>query len=1380
MKSRQIDLLVTRMILVAVLIFHCICGWTQPFRFEHLTSSDGISQSEVYAFLEDSRGFMWIGTLDGLNRFDGYDIEIFNTERNDPNSLSNNTIRSLKEDALGRIWIGTNEGLNCYDPAYELIYQVKMNTSVPSLSVWSLSIHNNYLLVGTNDGLYTTEISGVDLASIESAFHKIEFFSKNKSAHPLVRSIIPSKYGGLWIQSHNNISRVAFQEFSDELVIIEDLPLGNFGNQTTAIEDSSGNLWIASTIDGLARYNPGTMETTLFTNGENGYSPISDKCSALNIDREGNLWVGTLDRGISFASAESLSKDIISFTSFQNVPGNPNSLNSNLIYSLYVAQNNSLWVGTIGSGVNIFNPAQKRFHHYKFYNSSLNDPKSNFVRAVYVDAQDNLWIGTHNDGLYLLNRKTGNLRKLGFESLTIFHIAKYSENKKFICTGQGIYLVELIGNNMKILSNNNLEQIPPAVFNIIQSREGIFWYASLSGIARIKVVNDKILNEESYSTDTDPAISTGNCRVLFYYKKDYEMMIGTEGGGLNIMSLDENHFPVKNRIYYKSENPQSISSNSIRSILADSRDNIWIGTYEGLNLMTRDSLSGDVIFKTYSKDDGLPNNMIQLLMEDNQQAIWIGTNGGLTKFIPDKDEFINYTVNDGIQSKEFSEHTVFKKPDGEIIVGGINGINFFYPDQIEVSDIIPQTTLTGLYISNQLVKPLQKVGKTVPLGKSIVLTDTLILSPRQKNIGFEFSSMIYPNAENVKYRYKLEGFEDDWRDADESNRIANYTNLKHGKYRFIVKSASPDGIWSPPKELYVHIQTPFESTIVAYIIYILIILLIFSYFSLRYTTRRNLLLTREHADKLHKLDEMRMRFFINISHDLRTPLTLITGPLDKLLKNRNFKGDEKEDLQLIKRNVKRLSYLVEQLLDVRKSESGVLSPKLQMLDLVSFAKEETAHFTYAIKKKGIKLTIRSTLDRIMTQFDPQMISKVFFNVISNALKFTDEGEIGICIDRINKEKHELLKNAPASKYIRVEIRDTGRGISNEKKQKIFERFYQDHSQTEFGYGIGLSHTKELIDAQQGFIEVESKEGMGTTIRFYLPEVESPEDREKKVISSTEDLYVNTGKFPIESSGYENKSMKSILLVEDNDDMRNFITKEIKSEYEVLEASDGIEGLKIAEDRVPDLIVSDVMMPNMDGIELCEKIKSNIKTSHIPVILLTAKVDLETKYKGIETGADDFIPKPFEIEYLSLRIKNLLHSREELRKLFKNSSYLEPSAVTVTSIDERFLTTLKLAIEKNMSKTDFSITSLESEMGMSHANFYRKIKGLTGQSGQELVQIMRMKRAHQVLSENKGLRVAEVAYLVGFTNPKYFSKCFKEAFGYPPSDLKQQDLTDTIT
>ena len=1356
--------------LVSGLILIYFVSSAQTRRFKHLTSYDGISQSEVYAFLEDSRGFMWFGTVDGLNRYDGYSVKIFNTDKNDPHALSNNTIRSLAEDHLGRIWIGTDDGLNYYEPRTEQIFQVKYNPFDHKFPVWSLLIHDEHLLVGTTNGLWRTTIQSNKIEDIESDFQQITNFD-TQNLNNFIRAIIKSKHGGIWIQTSNNISRIVFQQNSNVPIVIEDVSFNDFLLQETAIEDSTGNLWIASSSYGLLRYNPGTKQTSHFIDYGTTYGPSSKKCSALTLDKNGNLWVGTLDKGLNFIKSDELNKKVVFFETIQNEPLNENSLNSNLIYSLYVSKNNLLWVGTIGAGLNIFDPEQKKFTHYKFRDLTGESPKSNFIRSVYVDNQNRIWTGTHNNGLFLLDRKTEKFQKLGFETQSIFYISNYHEDKFFICSSTGIYLVQLVNNKLKILSNYEGN----AVFNVIKSQKDVYWLATLNGLKQVRIDRDKIIIENQYTQNTQPEISTNNSRVLYYNKTNNELLLGTEGGGLNIVSLDKDQYPKEIKIYKKSTEPNSISNNYVRSIIKDKNQNIWIGTYEGLNKMIRDSISGEVSFQSFTRKEGLPNNMIQFIIEDNNQSLWIGTNGGLSQFIPVENKFINYTVNDGIQSNEFSEHTVHKKPDGEIVMGGINGINAFFPDQIKTSSMKPQTTLTGFYLFNKKVMALEKIGRHVPLVKSITLTDSIILLPKQNSIGFEFSAMIYPYSEKIQYSYILEGFDNEWQFANSSQRNANYTNLSHGDYIFKVKSTNNDGIWEEvPREVFIQIKTPFIYTWYAYIIYALFVLLIFVYFSfysvIRYTTKNKLLLEKEHNNKLHELDELRTKFFINISHDLRTPLTLINGPLDDILQNKNLNRDLKEKLQLIKRNVKRLSYLVEQLLDVRKAESGKLTPKLKSDDIVSFTLNEVSHFTYALKKKGLELKVSCESENITTSFDSDMISKVYFNIISNAIKYTEKGEIVIHINRCDKTGFDVLKNSSGKSFVKIEIQDSGRGISTDQKSRIFDRFYQNQANAEKGYGIGLSHTKELIEAHRGYIEAESTVGIGTIIRFFLPCTEVSLEPEKIIASSTEDIYFDAVSPMVTVENPEKIKTNTILIVEDNIDMRIFIKNGLKKEYNVVEASDGIDGLKKAEDNLPDLIISDVMMPNMDGIELCSNLKSKIETSHIPVILLTAKVDIETKYEGIETGADDFIPKPFEMEYLLIRIKNLIHSREQLRKLFQKSHLLEPSVVTVTSIDEKFLSSLVKAIEEGIPDSDFSIHTLESKMGMSHANFYRKIKSLTGQSGQELLLNMRMKRAHQVLSDNNGLRISEVAYMVGFTNPKYFSKCFKEIFGFAPSQL----------
>lgn len=1358
-----------RNILVIFLLLIFVVGSAQPRRFKQLTSADGISQSEVYSFLKDSRGFVWFGTVDGLNRYDGYNIEIFNTNKNDPNSLSNNTIRCLAEDHVGRIWIGTDDGLNLYDPNTELIYQVKINTVEKGLPVWCIYFEDNHLMAGTANGLWKANIQSSNIQDLGAEFRQITNFSYNQNSDKFVRAIVKCAIGGNWIVTSDNISRIIFQQNSNEPVIIEDFTINT--NQRTAIEDLNGNLWIASTQDGIFRYNPHTKAIDQFNINGTSFGPSSKKNSALAVDKQGNLWIGTGDRGLNFIKSEDLNKSKIYFEAIQNKPLDASSLNSNLIYSLYVSEDNLLWIGTIGAGVNIFNPEQKNFIHYKFMEPNLDLSNSNFVRAVYADGKNRILTGTHGNGLFIYDRVNDKFQKLGFETQSVFFISKYKDDKYFICSGLGLHLVELVNNNFRILAG--IED--NACFFIEKSKDDVYWAATLNGLIRCNIVNNKLISRDIYTETTTPAISNNNCRVLYYNPVANKLYVGTEGGGLNVVSLDVDHNPVKIQVYQKSNNSNSISNNYVRSIIQDHQNNIWIGTYEGLNKTITDSISGEFSFKTYSKKDGLPNNMIQLIAEDENKTLWIGTNGGLSHFIPGENRFVNYTVNDGLQSNEFSEHTVFKKTDGEIILGGINGINAFYPNQIIENSAKPKTTVTGFYLFNEKVHALKKIGKKAPLKTSITLTDSIVLLPQQKNFGFEFSSMIYPNAEKIRYAYMLEGFDNDWQYTDAGNRIANYTNLRHGKYKFKVKSTNTDGIWDDSaKEIFIHIQTPFIYTWFAYLIYVLIISLIFIYFShftiIRYTTKKKLLLEKNHSEMVHELDVLRTKFFINISHDLRTPLTLINGPLDVLLQNKKLSNDVSENLQLIKRNVKRLNYLIEQLLDVRKAESGKLSAKCGKEDIVAFTQEEVAHFSYAIKQKGLDFSLKYNPDKIVAFFDRAMLSKVYFNVISNAIKYTDKGGIEIRIERVNRDNYEILKNDTVSTFIKIEVQDTGVGISREQNSKIFDRFYQGREQRGKGYGIGLSHTKELIDAHKGYIESESREEVGTTMRFFIPDMEINDEAEKTYSTSTEDIYFNAESGSVDEEDQLIESAKIILVVEDNVDMRSFIKNELKKEYNVIEAVDGQDGFKKAIDHMPDLIVCDVMMPNMDGIELCEKLKTKIETSHIPFILLTAKVDEGTRNEGIETGADDFIPKPFQMDYLRIRIKNLLESREKLRRMFQKSAVLEPSSVTVTSVDEKFLSSLMKAIDEGISDSEFSINSLESKMAMSHAKFYRKITSLTGQSGQELLQNMRMKRAHQILSEKKGLRVAEVAYMVGFTNPKYFSKCFKETFGFAPSDL----------
>ncbi len=1364
----SISVMAAKTLIFLIMLLTSIKALPQTQRFKHITSDNGISQSEIYVFLEDSKGFMWFGTVDGLNKYDGYNIEIFNTERNNPNSLSHNTIRSLAEDHLGHIWIGTDNGLNVYNPKTERIHQIE-NKEVGNslLKINALYCGDSKILAGTSMGLMKIDIESNSIEKMANSFSLVN--TKSNRTITNVLSIISSKEGGVWVMNPNSIVKVVIQPNNDAFIIEEPKITPNAGYKAI-VEDSNGNLWVANQKLGLLRYNVKTGETNHISKSGNRHGLSSDKCSSLTFDKDGNLWIGTTDKGLNFIKKEDLNKREIHFEHIQNDPLNQNSLNSNLIYSIYSSKDNLLWVGTIGSGVNIFDPQQKKFVHYRLHQSTNTSAQSSFIRSLYADINNNIWAGTHNNGLFLVNRENMTFRKLGFGTESVFSISQYQKDKVFICSSNGVSLVQYTGNKLKLLSTFRTS----ATFDIVQSDETVYWLASINGLSRLTVINDQIVHDKTYSTRTKPDISFNNCRVLLYNKIDNELLVGTEGGGLNIVHLNDAHHPKMISVYKKSNDTRSISNNYIRSIIKDSKGNIWIGTYEGINKIIRNKSTGTIDFQSYSRLDGLPNNMIESMVEDKQGYLWVGTNGGLCKFDTESNHFTLFSTSDGIQSNEFSENVVFKKPDGEIIMGGINGINSFYPQEIVNSTLVPKTTITGFYLFNQKIKARQKVGKHVPLKQSIAYTDTIKLLPKQNNIGFDFSAMLPSNPEKIKYAYKLEGFETDWNTTTARNRNANYTNLKHGKYVFKIKSTNEDGIWEDkPKEIFIHIKTPFVYSWLAYLLYLLAAVLIFLFFSyysiIRYATKNQIILQNEHNQKLHELDLLRTKFFINISHDLRTPLSLISGPLESVIKSPSLSTEIKEKLSLIKRNVKRLNNLIEQLLDVNKAENGKLIPKLVLKDMVNYTKAEVSHFTYAASKKGLSLNVSSNPKEIKANFDPVMLSKVYFNLMSNALKYTDQGRISVHIERTDNTPKGIPHDAEHHSFIKVEVKDTGKGISKEDLERIFDRFYQDKKNLGDGYGIGLSHCMDLIRAHEGYMEAISTIGEGTTVRFFIPDHADDITRE----FSTEDLYIDSGiKDSVSPAQTEERRVETILIIEDNVDMRTFIKKELESDYKIVESYDGIDGLKKANLNLPDLIISDVMMPHMDGITFCRQIKSNVNTSHIPIILLTAKAETKTKYEGIETGADDYILKPFEMDYLIIKIKNLLQNRERLRKQFQNNLAFEPSAITVNSVDEKFLSSLFAALEKNIPDSEFTISSLEAEMGMSHANFYRKIKSLTGQSGKELIQEMRLKRAHQILKDNKDIRIAEVAYLVGFTNPKYFSQCFKKRFGDLPSNINQ--------
>ncbi len=1375
-------------------IFLCsLESQAQELSFRHITSEDGISQSEVYCFLHDSKGYMWIGSLDGLNRYDGYTIETFKMSEDDPNGLIHNTIYSLAEDKFGRIWIGTAEGLNLFDPKSQRMLAVPNFFSGKQIIIGALLADDRNLWIGTSKGLFrmplpVKQINEVRLKNLSDKIKHVDIeINGLPSIYSSVGWILKSSDGKIWLGTWEGLCCFDYNPSRKETYLFYDLPdeLNKLESINCLAEDRNTNIWIGTQSLGLYRYNTLSGKVSVFTE-KNAPQFIPENIKTMISDNEGNLMIGSLDLGIVRIQAGHLLDEIPEMQLIKQNDFQPGSLNSNMIRSMYVSKDGIVWIGTIGSGINLCSPSENSFSLYRIPPEVSSGERNNFIRAIYPESENIVWLGLHNKGLYKYDAKLEHYIQMRPDWLfTVFHILPISKTHLWLATSNGTFMVEINDTVIDILHTVKFKEKKDtpaykASFSTEKCSETVFYTASMSGIARIELKSDYEIETSFYSEDSDPSIPIKNVRVLKYDSLTNVLWAGSEGYGLNQIFLDENHYPVSIQTYQNIPGDvSSLSSDYVRTLCHDSNRDLWIGTYEGLNEAIRPSEGRSYTFRRWKSDDGLPNDMIQSIQEDSDGNLWLGTNGGLSKYIVEENRFFNYKISDGLQSNEFSEHTSFYSEDGRMYFGGINGFNIFVPQLIPSSTVFPTVKITGLYLRNQLVEAGKEVNKRILLDKSIDYIDSLFLRPGENDLRFDFSAMYYSNPEKIKYKYKLEGYDKEWIVTDARERYANYTNLPFGKYQFKVKASSSADLWNDnPTILNIHVKTPYALRWWALVIYLGIFVLGIIYFTkysvIRIATKKELMLKNEHNRRLHELDMLRTRFFINISHDLRTPLTLITGPIETIVKNFSLSPDLRYHIDLIDRSAKRLRYLIEQILDIRKVEKGKLNPCYSSVDIVNFIRTESEFFDHAIRTRGIQLKIECSEPNIEAWIDQDMMGKVIFNLLSNAIKYTKDEHITIKVSNISKSTNDsLVEISKKQDLVKIEIIDNGRGIPKDKQAKIFERFYQDSENPGTGYGIGLSHSKDLIESQNGTIEVNSDEGKGTTFIIYLPvlnEFEIDNIRKSSINSDFKTVKPEIVKdLPQAKVADDSSDKKCILIVEDNPDLSSYLVSSLKSRYKILTASDGEEGIKTTLQNSPDLIVSDIVMPNMDGYELCQKVKTTEEINHIPVILLTARADDHSKYKGLDTGADDYITKPFDIEYLLLRIKNILKSREHLRNIFQKNLKLEPSAVSITlSADDKFLRKLLEQIEAGIPESEYSVDTLEKEMGISHTHFYRKVKSLTGFSGKELLQNMRLKRAADLLLQNK-LRVSEIAYMIGFNNPKYFSKCFKEKYGVNPSE-----------
>ncbi len=1334
------------------LLFICFQSPLQSVspRFRHLTVVDGLSSKWVRCIYRDKVGYLWIGTSDGLNRYDGISVKVYKFSLVDKSSINHNYITSIYEDSKGILWIGTQVGLNKYireTDCFQRIYTIQNYIS----SYYELP--NGTFYVGSPGGLFV--------------FDPLTYKTNQVNNYMNIESIVRDNNGTFWLGTRSGLFHLDTVSYSFIKVHLSD----NEPVVRSMYIDSKHQLWIGTENDGV-------FVLSGFDNLKNafriknfrhiaGNSGSIRKGTVYDItqDEHQNLWIGVENGGVNIIHSDQLESDNPSFTHLEHNPYDISSIANNSIHSLYLDNQNTMWVGTFGNGLSYTNALNQKFAHYRqipgsqktisnnFINAIYDDEKytyigteqglnvynklkgvyfnytsdegntntinSNVVLSIFRDSRKNLWIGTYNGGLNLFNENSGTFKR--------YFLSQDQQN-----------------NNGK--SN---------VTSIIESHDGLLWIATMGeGLVSYDYQNGRF-NYYRFEAGKNGI----SCNWIYDIEED-------KYGNIWIASTEAvDLFDRKNNVFTRYVNnvndSNSISYNGAMFIFRDSKDHIWIGTSNGLNLFN----DANNTFKYYSERDGLANNTVKAICEDHHANLWISTNRGISKFIngaglPDTPEFVNYNISDGLQENEFNTGAAFRNKQGYLFFGGLNGYNVFHPDSIKENTFKPTIVLTNLLVSNKIVKPGDNSGI---LNKHISIADEIKLKKKYSVFTIEFAALNFIAPEKNQYAYYLEGFEKSWNYVGNQHAVT-YTNLNPGKYVLRVKASNNDGIWNEEGiSLKITILPPWWQSLIAKVIYLLVFIFAI-YFFRKYTLisvnlKNKLWLEHKEKEQIEELGRLKLQFFTNISHEIRTPLTLIIGPLKEMIK----KGNNSDNLNTIFRNASRLKILVDQILDFSKIENQMMKIQLVEKDIVEIVRNSLSNFSDMAVQKGINLVLESGLTRCVCNTDEDKIDKIITNIISNSVKNTPEG--GIIKTVISYDKPTELLN--------IIISDTGCGIAPEEIKHIFERFFTsaNTSIVKPGTGIGLNLTQKLVEMLNGTINVESESGKGTKFTIQLPVDIIHADHKPVSLNLVEkekmmpDL--QNGRHLMSKMNHD----KTVLIIDDNEEMCNYVASILSSRYNIITETDSESALKNLSAIMPDIIISDVMMPVIDGFGLCSTIKNDLRFCHIPVILLTAKVTINDQISGYETGADDYIFKPFDGELLLARVKNLLAKKENLRRQLIGSDGVINTKAQISSLDSTFIEKIMQLINQHYSDPEFNVNHIIDKIGMSRSVFYGKFKALSNHSINDLIINFRLKKAEELI-RTSGLTISEIAHECGFYDPAYFSRVFRKTYHVSPSDYKK--------
>ena len=1349
--------------------------------FKHLTVEDGLSNSSVIAILQDSRGFIWVGTENGLNRWNGYEIKIFSYDFKDTSTLSNAEIWTLFEDSRGVMWVGTYNGLNRFNRETEnftryVISDDSLDNALQNLIEQIVEDYSGTFWIATGYGICRFDPA---TGKVKRFIHKPEY-SKPVFSDNYIWSVCVIETDRLLLGTRGGI--ISFIPGTGDF---SNLPFSNpdlHSNPsiTKVYKDKAGTLWFGMEYGGLIHYNIETGEFNHYKHDPaDSYSLSSDRINTIHEDQSGILWIGTREGGLN-----KFNRDTKHFTTYKHNTRDAGSICSSTISTIYEDKDGNLWIGTNENGISIISKWSKPFKHYVHDTEDPNSLGYGEVMAICEARSGDLWVAHWGGGISRLvrgskkfihygNNPTGQI-SIGNNSVGDIH----EDRSGNIWVGSwGIDCIDPLKNKVIHYRHNSTTTNSLGgyhVTEIYEDREGTMWFGTWDG--GLDSFDRDSGTFKNYKHDPEDSMSLSDNFILSLCQDSRNTLwVGTINGLCKLVHLENGK---EGFVRYKNDplNPASLSDNGIMDIFEDSNNRFWICTNNGINLFNREKES----FISYTKKDGLPDNSVEMLLEDDHKNLWLRTKMGLVKFNPETMEFRTYDERDGFKycrMRNAGWKAFSKGRTGKFYYGTMNSLTVFHPDSLKDNPNPPPIVITDFKLKN---KPLE-IGVNSYLQKTITETKSIELPYYENIISFEFAALDYTSPDKNQYAYKMEGIDDDWIYTDATRRYANYTNLDPGNYIFTVKGSNGDDVWNNEGvSISIIINPPWWATTWAYFIYALIIFSVL-YFTWKLRLKRIRIkhdyeMSRFEAEKMHEVDEMKSRFFANISHEFRTPLTLILG-LAKKIVEKSKEQTLTEDASVIRRNAKRLNGLVNQLLDLSKLESGNMRLQTSPINIIPLLKGLVLSFASFAERKRITLKFNSDENEIVAYVDKDKFEKIITNLLSNAFKFTPIG------GRIE------FSITTSDSNIEIAVSDTGIGISSERVDKIFDRFYQvDSSRTreQEGTGLGLALTKELVELHKGKISVESSEGKGSTFTVKLP-VGKDHLKPEEIIEGTLDTEEIVPKEVELISEYENAKVRSdieiiteeglspdkaekllLLIVEDNTDVRNYIKGNLEKEFRILEAINGEDGFKKAIDHIPDLIISDVMMPNMDGFEMCDKIKNDEKTSHIPVIMLTAKATSKDKIEGYETGADDYIMKPFDAQVLRARINNLIQQRIRLREHFRKEGIFEINDINVTSADKTFLKKALDIINNHISDETFSVDVFANEIAMSRFQLRRKLIALVGESPSDLIRRIRLTRAAKLLEQNFG-NISEIAAEVGFNNPANFAHSFKVHFGVSPSE-----------